>query len=214
MVLKGIPIPFNFCHKESVLYMRNIDNYSTLGMHIREFCEVLVNERDKYEEPVCGTFNGIHIVADKETNADSLVNFFRIEVKRKQEEYEKTPEYKEVQEKSKSEIMQMNEQMQIKMKELSSLDFKNLDTVLTWCCDVQPLTDRNGVNVPKDKILNIFNINGYFPKVNIGEDFKEDDKENFARYIIGQALGCLIHMNVIHPLVITFTEKWREKFSC
>ncbi|OGZ11660.1 MAG: hypothetical protein A3D67_00515 [Candidatus Lloydbacteria bacterium RIFCSPHIGHO2_02_FULL_51_22] len=64
----------------------------------------------------------------------------------------------------------------------------------------------------KDVVIATFAAKGYHPNVNCGQDFHGDDRDNFARYIIGQALGNLACVGAIHQVVQRFTNDWKKKF--
>ena len=53
-----------------------IKDYLLLGLHISEFCNVLIKKRDMYKESVCCKFNGLEITADENSTVDSLVTYY------------------------------------------------------------------------------------------------------------------------------------------
>ena len=87
------------------------------------------------------------------------------------------------------------------------------ELILSWIIDVQDLSDDVYVKVPKKDILEYFNKNGYYSNVNTGSNFKEDDPDNHARYIIGQALENLETVGAIHRVIKQFASDWIERFG-
>lgn len=95
---------------------------------------------------------------------------------------------------------------------LQSLDFTNQVEILDWICSIQDASDHTDVHTDSTFILMLFNMNGYLPDVNTGDEFDGDDPDNFARYIIGQALSGLRTVGVVHHVVTRFAGEWKNKF--
>ena len=100
------------------------------------------------------------------------------------------------------------------MEQLPNLDFANQEAVLDWICEFQDPSDHIGVAKNQGEVLKIFAEHGYQTSVNTGEAFNGEDRDNFARYIVGQALdGLKGDVGAIHQVVHKFTDDWKKKFA-
>lgn len=61
-------------------------------------------------------------------------------------------------------------------------------------------------------VVRRFKAKGYLPGVNCGPEFRME-KENFARYIVGQGLQWLQKYGFIHPVYHRFAEDWGRYFG-
>jgi len=159
------------------------------------------------------TFNGTLLIANSNLTADELVNRFHKQLDLDREEYEKSDEYKELVKKSTAEVLELSKQRNVLISHLINLDFHDVSNVLDWMVQFQPISDRVGVAIDSGYIIIHFESKGYLPNANTGEDFDESDKDNFARYIIGQGLDGLNRISSIHPMLVKFTEDWNTKFN-
>ena len=97
------------------------------------------------------------------------------------------------------------------MDVFNHLDWDNLNNILKWLCEIQEISDHPGVGIEKGRVISIFLSYGFLVNDALGDDFDGEDKEIFARYIIGQALSTLSYCS-IHPVVKTFYKSWHDKF--
>ncbi len=162
---------------------------------------------------VTAEFNGITITVDDTSTIESVVGGFHSELEKSSEEYKKSDKYKADQLKDEQERNKMQLEANALMQELPKLNFKDNVQLLEWLCRIQPATDRIGVKTTKTEIIKIFNDNGFATGANTGKNFKENDEDNFARYIIGHALSGLDEFGTIHHMVIKFTNDWKQKFN-
>ncbi len=188
-----------------------------IGIHISSAAIEMVQLANKHQTKVTAVFNGIELSTDPDFDvlraAQEIVEDYKLKNKLRIEEYDNSPE-------GKAKIIELEIQKQQNQKtvnaavaELETLDFSDIAAVVDWFDKVTDPMDFRGVKVPSAKIVRIFKINGYLPCVNTGNNYNDEDKENFARYIIGQALlGLKSPIGRIHPVFKSFAKKWREKF--
>lgn len=180
------------------------------GEHIDNAIKALVHAAQTHGAAKA-TFNGVELVADPAATASALLS----EWSRKQEEaafaYRNSPEGKAAEAKREASIQSAQETHDRLVQDLATLNFKNDVAVLDWICAIQDSTDHVGVAVNKAAIADAFAAAGYEPAVNIGKDFKPDDRDNVFRYIVGQALDCLQSV-AIHGMTHTFVANWKAKF--
>ena len=96
------------------------------------------------------------------------------------------------------------------MRQLPSLDFNNQEKILDWLCAfVVPC------NVVEDlqEVIGIFTSHGYEAGVNAGEAYNGEDKDNVARYIVGQALSSMRDEGFVPQVIEGFMTDWKTKFA-
>lgn len=182
------------------------------GDSIDKCCMDLVNYSKKYNLSVFGMFNGIKVIATPESSVDELATYYIKECDIQREKYLKSPEYA-------TEQIRRNREIKISQILLDELIDEYLlksttsFEILLCLVKMQPYTDHSGVFVNVDKIINHLESLGYIQNQNIGDDFNKDDLENFAHYIVGQAMDMLIRVGAIHSILLKFTQDWMNKFK-
>lgn len=164
-------------------------------------------------EPVMAVFNGIEVTASFGDSADKIVQDFWTKSERRHEEYINSPEYKEQQQQDEERKVALQLKLDALLQKLPSLNFADVTSVLDWLCELQEPTDHIGTVAPVNAILARFALKGYYPNVNTGANFKKDDGDNYARYIIGQALENLTRVGSIHGFIHHFTAGWKLQFG-
>jgi len=158
------------------------------------------------EQSVRGTFNGVEIIATPTSLSATLVNQFHAEQERQGEEYRKSPEYARVQREQAERMTMLQQKADALMEQLSTLDFSNQTALLDWVAEMEEPRDHVGVRVDGELLVRTFEAHGYVAGANCGDEFKEHDADNFARWIIGQALESS------YPMVSHFAKEWKERF--
>lgn len=184
------------------------------GEHIAHYVNRLLEEKKRLtEHPVVnGEFNGVLFGVTEFSTEEALLSFFDAEMTRKRKEYEESAEYKQRQRERIEQLNVLSVKTSMLMDELRILDFSDYKNVLKWVKKFQPYSNDSGLAVPKEEILHLFATNGYEINVNTYAQFNSDDEENHARWIIGQALDGIEKVGAMHPMVVTFTERWENKF--
>lgn len=182
------------------------------GCHINSAAQMLIDACQTAEKAQ-GTFNDITLTADKDSTVTGIVAYFHSEMERRAEEYRNSPEGKA----AAREQEERRKQKQLKhdelMRQLPNLDFNSDVAILDWLCEFQDPSDYIGVAKQQKVVLSTFAENGYFPNVNCGNDFNAEDRDNFARWLIGQALdGLQGEVGAIHQVIHKFTDDWKRKF--
>lgn len=181
------------------------------GTHVAKAAEQLVDAR-LHGGVARGTFNDIELVADAGTTADDLVRFFEDECSRRAEAWRLSPEGQRHAAEQEQRRQHLQAYANILMEKLDALDFSDDAVVLDWLVKMQMPSDHIGVDVDPGRIIRVFSAHGWLPDVNTGAAFREDDRENFARYLAGQALANLEYIGAIHQIVHEFARQWRERF--
>lgn len=179
---------------------------ATAGEHIRRTAERMVAMVRTAKRVKC-RFNDILLLADRDSTVDGLVAEFNQRCEARAKAYRESPEGKRAQ----AEADERRHNLQVAADELMAgldrLDFSNVAALLDWLCAIEDARDHIGVTVDVSRIVATFGAHGYLPNVNCGADYKEDDPDNSARWLIGQALSV-----PYVPLVRHFTEQWKAKF--
>ncbi|MCK9197977.1 MAG: hypothetical protein M0P49_00010 [Bacilli bacterium] len=100
------------------------------------------------------------------------------------------------------------------IKKLPNLNFEGNVAILDWLCEFQSSSNCIGIPFEPFFILGTFAEHGYFPNVNLEKkDFDENDRDNYARYLIGQGLDDIRLIGAIDPDIHQFTKEWKERFN-
>ena len=159
-------------------------------------------------------FNGVEMLISDRVTAEQVIAYFKSEMARESEEYRNSPAGLAQAAKTAATDRMLQERLNEAMDTLPTLDFTDLEALVNWLAYIQPATDRGSVVRDTDTILATFAEHGYLPGVNCGDDFVEDDKDNFGRWVIGTALGMLdCEVHAIHDMYHSPASKWRAKFD-
>lgn len=186
---------------------------SRSGDHIEEVISDMINESKAKNTVVYCFFNGVRTEVFCNSDKSLVLKEYHDELNRRHEEYRKTPEYAAQVQKDKEKVSSLEDIRDELMIKLQSLDMTNLSDVLDWFCAMQDPSDHINVSIDKELIISTFENAGFKRNENTGKEFKEDDNENYARYIIGQCLDGLYSVGAIHYMAVVFTGKWKAKFQ-
>ena len=188
-----------------------------IGENIIEAAKCMVALANRTGDTVAAKFNDIELKTnpseDLETAAAVITAYYSSESSRRAEAYRNSPEGKRAAADAEKRKQQSQCQMDEAMSELSSLNFSDLNAVIGWLEKVRDPSDHVGVVTPSKQIVETFRGHGYEPSVNCGKDFNGEDEENFARWLIGQALDNLNSVGAILQVFDKFAEDWRKKFE-
>lgn len=158
------------------------------------------------------TFNEATFCVSPGDKPQEVVKRWQKETKRRSEKYQDSTAGKREAKEYRKNLVEKQKKHDNLIIELDKIDFTNDLSVLKWICNFQNTIDYRGVKVNSLKILSIFKKHGYFPNENVEIDFQKNDRENYTRYIIGQALDGLKYDDLIHPFVHFFVDKWKKAF--
>ncbi|MDB4984112.1 MAG: hypothetical protein JWM20_291 [Patescibacteria group bacterium] len=164
-------------------------------------------------DQITANFNDVTVTVDGSSTVESILSFYELETKRRSEEYKNSPAGKADAKKNFDERNSLTKKAESLLEKLPALNFNDNVAVLNWLCELQPAADRVGVEIPGKEIVKTFNEKGFATGANTGKDFNGEDEDNFARYIIGQALDMLEKYNTIHHMCTKFTDDWKKKFN-
>ncbi len=183
----------------------------TAGTSIEEAAQEMVALAREKRATVTARFNDIALSASAGATAASIADYYRTECALRAAAYRRSPEGK----RAAAELEEKKRQAQATVDQLTvalpNLDFDDLDAVLCWLEELRGPSDWSGVIVP-ESVVSTFRAHRFEPNVNIGADFDGNDRENYARYLIGQALDNLISVGAIHHIIHHFAADWRDCF--
>lgn len=184
------------------------------GMYVRESIYDLLD----HEPPCFIIFNGIKIehLAIEDTTAQ-LYEQYRKAIDNRVNDYNNSADSKKAKEnltllvaKNQDQVNKLLNNMPILKKEQGIWD--HLET-LSWVEKYIELIDLVGVIHDNHAVIQHFLSQGYLRNANINQDFNPDDKDNVARYLVGQFLNDLMSFNGNpHPIAIHMIKKWKIKF--
>jgi len=185
------------------------------GQHITGFAQQLIDMAKARNKKVVGSFDDIDLVVDPESNVsvDDLVQHFRKEQKERDEQYERSPEGIKLAKEREERTQEKQEKASQLIEKLKGINFSDYETVLEWLCNFQEASDHIGVSFDKNQIISIFKDHGFDIGVNMKKAFDRDDAENFAKYIIKQAVEGIDEGGSPQKVVHKFTNDWKRKFG-
>ena len=188
---------------------------ATIGQDIKRFAQELITRATIDSVDVEGEFNGItlRVSSAEPVTADELVNFFSQEMDRREDEYKKAPEVIKAAEEAEARKNALQKKADQLVTQLDSLDFGNLEAVIDWIVDFQDASDHVGVSYDRQSVINAFRSHGFDIGVNTGKTFNGEDAENFAKWLICNALSFINSDGAIHQVVHKFAEDWKKKFG-
>ncbi|MBI2454037.1 MAG: hypothetical protein HYV54_00450, partial [Parcubacteria group bacterium] len=167
----------------------------SIGEDISVTAQRMVDLANENGGTVMAEFNGIKLKTNRSKDSKVAIAAIMADYSSKRlhrvKVYRNSPEGKRAAADAKKRKKRVRYQMDEAMGELDSLDFSDLNAVISWLEKVRDPSDHVDVIVSGKQIVEIFRGHGYEPNVNCGKDFNGEDRENFARWLIGQALDNL-----------------------
>ena len=182
------------------------------GETIEKAAEELVARANLYQEPVKTDFNTVQLVVKPGGKPKEVVMFYKEERKLRRRLHKQSAEYKRIKLEDKIEKQKHQQQADELMQKLDELDFEDVGSLIDWLVALQPHSNYTGIKVDSEKLIGTFRAHGFCPKAYVGNKHVENDREIYARWIIGQALSTL-EICAIHDMVVVFAERWYEKFT-
>ena len=178
----------------------------------REITRIIAMAKETGED-VTMMFNGVPLVAQPTSDAAELSDAYNATMQKKHEDYINSPKGKRDTEKARLRKVKAQATIDAALNALPALDFTDVGALLNWLSYIQDATDCMGIDKHGDEIVAVFHKHGYLSNVNIGKDFNGEDADNFACYLIGQALDGLRSVGAIHHVFQTMFEQWKTKFA-
>lgn len=158
-------------------------------------------------------FNDSVVIATSHSTEAGLFAAWQQERDRLVAEYRNSPEGKRQQRESEDRKNSMQRAVDQLMQRFETLDYSNLDELVQFFDDLTDPSDYIGVSFDRGRVIDEFVQHGYGISANTGSAFDENDRENFARYLVGQALSGLQFVGAVHHIYHRMAQEWREKFT-
>lgn len=180
--------------------------------HVSTYATSLVSALQQSETNVSGEFNGAKVVLEKGTDyaASDVEKMIKYEMDRQAEEYRNSPEWRKAVQEAMARVETLSQKAKELENQLHSLDINDLEAVLDWFCAYQEPSDHTSVKINSEMVVNFSYTHGYMRGMNTWEDFNEKDAQNYAGYLVGQALEGLESIGAIHQVIHHFTNKWKS----
>lgn len=189
----------------------SIYNYEPMtGENVSMTAERMVALAKETKGSVRALFSGvIPLIATEDSTPEGIVADLLNKFEEADKTYLHSPEGKSEALESEKAEQEYNDLM----VQLPNIDFNNQEAVLDWICNLEEASKNIDVDMRQDDVLKIFAEHGYQPSVNSGKEFNGEDRDNYARYIVGQALAGLQDDDAaILPIVTKYTDDWKKKF--
>lgn len=161
----------------------------------------MIKEANLHNEPVCAEMRGVEIVVQPGSEQAEVLKHFK----------EKEAELIE------HELLEEHNTFQAKADEafcrLPALDFSDLTALIDFFEEFLDASGVTHVNFDKQAVMDAFVEHGFDRNVNCGSEFDGDDRENYARWIIGQALASMMDGGAFVRVYDNYARDWREKFA-
>lgn len=179
-----------------------------LGEHITTAAQRAVNAA-----PSRLSFNDICIDVDHGMSAGDVAAEYARRCDERAAAWAASPEGSVAAERARLEQSVRQAKMDDMMRELSAVDLRNVSVALDWMVRAEDPLGHVDTRADRERIVTAFEAAGYRIGENVGAAFREDCRENVAKYIIGQALDGIVRVGAPHPVIHVFAERWRERFE-
>lgn len=183
------------------------------GSHLKDAATMLVEAVAGGAASAEGKFNDVTLKAVPGTTVAEILAAYDFAVEAAARAYRESPEGKARKAASEARLRNDQAEADLLLQQIDTLDFSNDVAVLAWLRRFQGPSDHVGVQANKLKVLAAFDRRGFCANENIGEAYREHDRENTFRYLVGQALSCLQSAGAIHGIFLTFHDRWLAKFE-
>lgn len=178
------------------------------GSDIKEVATRVVSLANEHRQPISFTFNGIElIVQPNQTTVEDLLGLYQAELEVDaylQESLGRDERLKEIE--------QLQASLDEAMVKLETLDFSDTYNVVLWIESICEAGDRMGITLPIEKILAVFQAQGYEARPVARSEAELNDERVFAAHIIENSLNFLEDPGFIHQIVKIKIEEFKSKF--
>ncbi|MFA7204994.1 MAG: hypothetical protein WC102_01560 [Saccharofermentanales bacterium] len=157
---------------------------------------------------VKAVFNDYELVITPTTDPTEILHKYNVDMAVREVEYRGSPEYKQRQE-------ELTQQKEVQKRKIELLckhypDFNDLDAVVTW---LEHASECNIISLKPYGIVEKFELEGYEINTNCYDKFDINSKDNFGKWLVGQALNGIKTVGSIHPIFKNHAQQWRDRFG-
>lgn len=183
-----------------------------LGRNVSEVAKEMVAAVKAGAKSAHAVFNEVSLVAVRGTTVSDIEAQLHAGYAAASEAYRKSPEGIAAKAKEQSDRRNMQATADALMVEFKTLDMASDVAVLDWLDRFQDPSDNTTIRTDTKRVIEGLKAAGYVSNANCGPAFNESDRDNYARYLVGQALSCLESVGAIHQVFGTMHERWKAKF--
>lgn len=181
------------------------------GTHIDEAAKQLV-EAAKVHGSAKARFNGINLTATPDSVPQEISALYQRECEAQAKAWRESPEGQAALRAENEERKSLQAKHDRLMRRLPFLDWSSDVAVIDWISGMEGL-DRSDIIVRRDTIVSAFEARGFKAGENTGAAYREEDRTNSFRWLVGQAVDGLKNGPAIHPIWFDFADKWRKRFG-
>jgi hypothetical protein len=176
------------------------------GTHIRSAAEEMVARI-----PSACSFNGAELVADVGTTVNDIVATYHASIDAMGKACRGSPERIAADEETQALRIESRRLALGLLNRLEAIDWSDLAAVVQWIDALAQPSDA--LTRPEaDIVIAVFDAHGFRPGMFCGAAFNGDDREIYARWLVGQALDGLRQHGSIWFIARRFAAEWRQKF--
>lgn len=185
----------------------------TDGTSVPRAAQKLATEASRHLQIYTGEFNGTLMVAHPGDSAEAVEATYRRKSAAREKAYRNSPEFARAAQEAEDRKNACQAAIDELMQQFKRLDYSNLDELVQFFDDMTDPSDHIDVVVPSKLIIETFAQHGFHPNMNCDDEFDGENRENYAQYLIGQALDGLSSVGAIHGVYHKFAAEWRDKFA-
>jgi len=189
--------------------MKTIQYKSDCGNHISHVCDVICQMAINKNCNVESDFNGIKLVATPQSTNDSIYKEWKVKIDKSREDYANSPEGIKAENDRKESLNKSQKEVDFLLKVIYGSKNFETDFLMHWLKQFAEIADHIGLNIDYAKLLKWFEDNDFVHNYGLNQP-KEfyQNKNCFARYIIGQCMDNF-HSNMPpHPVCVRFINDY------
>ena len=178
------------------------------GERIEVACTRLATAANVGDTVYSASFNGIDLLAAPGISAESLVQYYHEESDRQHQAYLASPQGKA--DAIAAQIRRDSMQRDVDALMLKLPTVHGHADVLEWLAAFAIVADHTGVNKDYATVLDRLRMLAYEANANTGNAYAGNDRDNVARYIVGQAMDYMQKGLPPHSVLIRFVAEWQK----
>lgn len=179
------------------------------GEDVSTACRNMTMTAREWNCDVVMAFNDVIVHVCPSDNVTDVVARWRVDTDAAAEAYRNSPAGKAAQARFEAMMAAEAQQVQDALARLPNTDLTDARKALHIMADV---ADKRIPPDGRQALLDAYTTAGYVANDCTGRDFVETNPENFARYIIGQALAGISTVGTPHGMTQVFRERWDKAF--
>lgn len=158
-------------------------------------------------------FNGIECRVLSDSKPAEIVDHYHATLDARHKEWVSSAEGKAYEARRQEEFASQLEKVRALEAQLPAI-VDDRDALVAWVGAFGEVNDHVDIKIDRNGILGLLNGAGYQANDCVGDKFDGENKDNFARWLIGQAMdGLLRRGGRVRPIAAKFAKEYAEKFA-